>query len=244
MNFIKNIFQNKQSLFYRLMGLWLGLFLLIIRFITPPQYIEAFYSRFVFQGIRTLFDYTLALLPMPLLLIFYGIMVYFVVKLLIFLFSKKRPLRQRFTEGGLKTVKPIEIDALAEQINAASSKLYVYCFWNLKNDASVATVKALNTLTTKFDTTKLKIVYVNMPGYEKVEDVNLFIRENQLTEETLILEKADVSFFSKKIRKDMVGITTMPVVLMANKAEEILLFYNKGMDEKELLALVHPLVSN
>ena len=66
-----------------------------------------------------------------------------------------------------KTVKPIEIDALAEQINAASSKLYVYCFWNLKNDASVATVKALNTLTTKFDTTKLKIVYVNMPGYEK-----------------------------------------------------------------------------
>lgn len=143
-----------------------------------------------------------------------------------------------------KTVKPIEIDALAEQINAASSKLYVYCFWNLKNDASVATVKALNTLTTKFDTTKLKIVYVNMPGYEKVEDVNLFIRENQLTEETLILEKADVSFFSKKIRKDMVGITTMPVVLMANKAEEILLFYNKGMDEKELLALVHPLASD
>lgn len=143
-----------------------------------------------------------------------------------------------------KTVKPIGIDALAEQINAATSKLYVYCFWNLKNEASVATVKALNTLSTKFDTTKLKIVYVNMPGYEKVEDVNLFIRENQLTEETLILEKADVSFFSKKIRKDMVGITALPVVLMANKAEEILLFYNKSMDAKELLALVHPLVSN
>lgn len=104
MNFIKNIFQNKLSLFYRLMGLWLGLFMLLIRFFTPPQYIESFYSRFVFPGIRTLFDYTLAFFPMPLLLIFYGIMVYFVVKFLVFLFSKKRPLRQRFTEGGLKTV--------------------------------------------------------------------------------------------------------------------------------------------
>ncbi len=143
-----------------------------------------------------------------------------------------------------KTVKPISIDALAQQINDATAKLYVFCFWNLKNDASVATVKALNVLSAKFDSTKLKIVYVNMPGYEKVEDVNLFIRENQLTDETLILEKADVSFFAKKIRKDMVGITNMPVVLMVNKAEETLLFYNKGMDEKELLALVHPLVSN
>ena len=102
MSFIKNNYQNKFSLFYRLIGLWLGLFMFIIRFITPPQYIEAFYSRFVFQGIRKLFDYTLALLPIPLLLIFYGIMVYFVVKMLVFLLSKKRPLPRRFTEGGLK----------------------------------------------------------------------------------------------------------------------------------------------
>ena len=143
-----------------------------------------------------------------------------------------------------KTVKPIAVDALAEQINEATARLYVYCFWNLQNQASIATVKALNVLSTKFDSTKLKIVYVNMPGYEKVEDVNLFIRENQLTDETLILEKADVSFFSKKIRKDMVGITNLPVVLMVNKAEETMLFYNKSMDEKELLALAHPLISN
>lgn len=141
-----------------------------------------------------------------------------------------------------KTVKPISVDALAQEINAATEKLYIYCFWNLKNDASTATVKALNELSTKFDSTKLKIVYVNMPGYQKVEDVNLFIRENQLTDETLILEKADVSFFSKKIRKDLVGITNMPVVLMVNKAEETLMFFNKGMDEKELLALVNPLI--
>ena len=141
-----------------------------------------------------------------------------------------------------KTVKPISVDALAQEINAATEKLYIYCFWNLKNDASTATVKALNELSTKFDSTKLKIVYVNMPGYQKVEDVNLFIRENQLTDETLILEKADVSFFSKKIRKDLVGITNMPVVLMVNKAEETLMFFNKGMDEKELMALVNPLI--
>ena len=143
-----------------------------------------------------------------------------------------------------KTVKPIGIDALAQQINASTGILTVYCFWNLKNDASTATVNALNELSAKFDSTKLKIVYVNMPGYQKVEDVNLFIREHQLTDETLILEKADVSFFSKKIRKDFTGITNLPVVLMVNKAEETMMFFNKGMDEKELLALVNPLITN
>jgi hypothetical protein len=141
-----------------------------------------------------------------------------------------------------KSAKIVSIDSLAQSINAATEKLYIYCFWNLKNEASTATVQALNILSTKFDSTKLKIVYVNMPGNQKVEDVNLFIRENQLTDETLILEKADVSFFSKKIRKDMVGITHLPVILMANKAEETLMLFNKGMDEKELLALVNPLI--
>ena len=143
-----------------------------------------------------------------------------------------------------KTVKPIEIDALAKQINAATGKLYVYCFWNLKNEASTNTVMSLNELSTKFDSTKLKIVYVNMLGYQKVEDVNVFIREHQLTDETLILEKADISLFSKKIRKDFIGITHLPIILMVNKAEETMMLFNKGMDEKELLALVNPLVIN
>ena len=100
-----------------------------------------------------------------------------------------------------KKARPISVDSLAKQINAATGILTVYCFWNLKNDASTNTVKALNDLSAKFDSTKLKIVYVNMPGYQKVEDVNLFIREHQLTDETLILEKADVSFFAKKLEK-------------------------------------------
>ena len=141
-----------------------------------------------------------------------------------------------------KTVKPIAVDALAEQINEATARLYVYCFWNLQNQASIATVKALNVLSTKFDSTKLKIVYVNMPRYEKVEDVNLFIRENQLSDETLILEKADVSFFAKKIRKDFTPVVGLPVLILANKADETLQFYNRPFDEKELSAIVQPLL--
>jgi hypothetical protein len=51
-----------------------------------------------------------------------------------------------------------------------------------------------------------------------------------------------VSFFSKKIRKDFTGVTALPVILMVNKAEETMMFYNKPMDEKELMAMIQPLV--
>ncbi len=88
----------------RLWGLWIGIFALFIRYITPPQYVEAFYSRLIFQWVRKAFDYTFAWSPLPLLLVFYGIIVYFVIKIVIFVFSKKMPLKQRFTEGGIKIV--------------------------------------------------------------------------------------------------------------------------------------------
>jgi hypothetical protein len=150
--------------------------------------------------------------------------------------------RQKLANASGKTVKPIGVDALADKINTSSGKLYIYCFWNLGNDNSLTTMKALNTLTGKYDSTQLKVVFVNMPGRQNIDDVNLFVREHQLTEETWVLEKADVSFFQRKIRKDFVGVTALPVLVMVNKAEETLLFYNKPMDDKELAAVVEPLV--
>ncbi len=102
MNFIKEIFKNRLSLIRPLLGLWLGVFVLIIRFVTPPQYIESFYSRGAFLWVRGLFDFTLAFVPFPLLLMFYVVAFYFVFKIGFLLFFKKLPLRQRFTEGGKK----------------------------------------------------------------------------------------------------------------------------------------------
>jgi hypothetical protein len=149
--------------------------------------------------------------------------------------------RQKLANASGKTVKPISVDALADKINTSSGKLHIYCFWNLGNN-SLNTMKALNTLTSKYDSTQLKVIFVNMPERQNIDEVNLFIRENQLTEETWVLEKADVSFFQRKIRKDFSGVTTLPVLVMVNKAEETLLFYNKPMDDKELSAVVAPLV--
>ena len=150
--------------------------------------------------------------------------------------------RAKLAAASGKTVQPIEIDALAAKINTATGKLHLFCFWNLTSANSLATIKAVNALSTKFDSTKLQVVFVNMPGRQTMEDVNLFIRENQLSDETLILEKADVSFFAKKIRKDFTPVVGLPVLILANKADKTLQFYNRPMDEKELWAIIQPLL--
>jgi hypothetical protein len=141
-----------------------------------------------------------------------------------------------------KTVQPIAIDALAAKINNATGKLHLFCFWNLESANSVSTLKAVNSLSAKFDSTKVQIIFVNMPGRQTMEAINLFIRENQLSDETLILEKADVSFFAKRIKKEFTSVTGLPVLILANKAEETMQFYNRLMDEKELLAILQPLM--
>jgi hypothetical protein len=92
---IKNIWANWH---------WalLGLAALLLRFVanTTPQYVEQFYSRGVFLGVRWLFDWTLAWLPFPLLLVFYGVALFYVYKFVRTLFTKQIPFRNRLAVSG------------------------------------------------------------------------------------------------------------------------------------------------
>ena len=80
----------------------LGLAALLLRFVadTTPQYVEQFYSRGVFLGVRWLFDWTLAWLPFPLLLVFYGVALYYVYKFVRTLLTKQIPFRKRLAVSG------------------------------------------------------------------------------------------------------------------------------------------------
>jgi hypothetical protein len=139
-----------------------------------------------------------------------------------------------------KTARAVNTDTIVSQVKNASDHLHIWCFWSLNNAASMATAKALNAAAEPFDSTQLTVHYVNMPGLEKMTDVQLFIRENQLTGETLILEKGDVSFFSRKIKPDF-RVTTLPILLLANKNNNTLLCLEKPFDQNELRALITPL---
>lgn len=80
----------------------LGLAALLLRFVanTTPQYVEQFYSRGVFLGVRWLFDWTLAWLPFPLLLVFYGVALFYVYKFVRTLFTKQIPFRKLLALSG------------------------------------------------------------------------------------------------------------------------------------------------
>jgi hypothetical protein len=89
-------------------GHWtiLGLTALMIRFIADgtPQYVEQFYSRGVFLGVRWLFDWSFAWLPFPLLLVFYAVILYYIFRFFKSLISKQIPFRKRLLNSGLQLI--------------------------------------------------------------------------------------------------------------------------------------------
>jgi Protein of unknown function (DUF3810) len=97
MRFMKKTFLSKLSDWSWFI---LGALALLVKLFTPPQYIEQIYSREIFSGVRWLFDHSLAYSPFALLIPFYVLVGVYVFRFLKFLFSKKIPLRTRFTEGG------------------------------------------------------------------------------------------------------------------------------------------------
>ncbi len=90
----------------KIWSLWhwtlLGLAALLLRYLASeaPQYVEQFYSRGVFLGVRWLFDWSLAWLPFPLLLVFYGIVIIYVIKFFKTLLTKQIPFRKRLITSG------------------------------------------------------------------------------------------------------------------------------------------------
>jgi hypothetical protein len=148
--------------------------------------------------------------------------------------------RLKLASASGKSNTVISEDALANRIIQSTDKLYVYCFWNMENEQSLSTMKALQHVSNNFDTTQLKIVFINFKEIKSKEEVTLLIRENQISDETLLLENSDWSFFKNKLKKELEDVNDLPIILMVNKSEEIFQLYNKPMDEKELTALLQP----
>lgn len=84
----------------------LGFAALLVRLLADrtPQYIEQFYSRGVFLGVRWLFDWSLAWLPFPLLLVFYGVVIIYVFRFFKSLFSNQIPFRKRLLTAGKQLI--------------------------------------------------------------------------------------------------------------------------------------------
>ncbi|MEO0042618.1 MAG: hypothetical protein RL329_2066 [Bacteroidota bacterium] len=149
--------------------------------------------------------------------------------------------KQLLAKATGKTAQPVTTKEIITRFENAKERLHIFCFWNLLNENSMKTAQALNETVAQFDTNRLKTIYVNMPGLQKMEAINLFIREQQLTGETLVLEKGDVSFLKKYVKSDA-PITSLPVLLLVNQSNDVLFQYQQPFDAKELKALIEPLI--
>jgi hypothetical protein len=148
--------------------------------------------------------------------------------------------RTKLSQAQGKKATTVNNDVLAGKIANATGRLNVFCFWNLDIAESVKAVKVVNDLAAQTDSTHLKITLVHVSADALVDKLNLFIRENQITEETFMLDKIDKNVLAAKVKKDFLNADQLPIIVIVNKEEGVFYFYNKGFDEQELKAVVQP----
>jgi hypothetical protein len=141
-----------------------------------------------------------------------------------------------------KTVKNIKIEELIDKFSNAKNKLHLFCLWNINESASVATLKSINSLAETFDSTRLMISAVHISDKPNTEGLNLFVREHQLTIDAFALDNTTVDAFMKKINKELSDDAKLPIIFMIDKSNDTYMMYNRSLDEKELLAILQPLV--
>jgi hypothetical protein len=148
--------------------------------------------------------------------------------------------RAKLSQAQGKKATTVNNDVLAEKIANASGRLHVFCFWNMDNAESVKAAKAVDDLAAQTDSTHLKITLVHVSPDVIGDKLNLFIRENQITEETFMLDKIDKNVMATKVKKDFLTADQLPIIVIVNKEEGVFYFYNKGFDVQELKAVVQP----
>jgi len=67
----------------KLIWIGLGILTLILRYSATPELIERIYSRGLFLSIRRIFDYGVGWFPIPLLYVFYAVLIFWIIRKLI-----------------------------------------------------------------------------------------------------------------------------------------------------------------
>jgi hypothetical protein len=148
--------------------------------------------------------------------------------------------RAKLSQAQGKKAVLIDNETLSSKIANSTGQLNIYCFWRLDNAESVNMVRAVNKLAMENDSTLLNVKLVHVSPSTPQDSINLFIRENQLTEETFVLDKLDKNMMAAKVKKDFLNAADLPIIVMVNKAEGLVIYYNKVFDEPELKAIVQP----
>ncbi|MFM2269581.1 MAG: hypothetical protein RL757_3022 [Bacteroidota bacterium] len=134
-----------------------------------------------------------------------------------------------------KTSILVSENELLQKINTAADRLHIFCFWSLKNRQNAESLAAV---AQNWDSTQIKICYINI-GDANLNEVHLAIREASLADDNYRLESADLHFLTR-VKKEIAP--NLPLILLVNKSESLLTYYQQSFDAKEMNTVIAPLI--
>ncbi len=145
--------------------------------------------------------------------------------------------KTKLLEASGKTVAEISIVDLQNMIAASDEKLHIYAFWNKDCSKCFENIDYLNGIYANMQSEKVRIITLNVD--DKIQDVNLSVRSNNIAFETYKLNVSDGSWV-KLLDENWDG--QLPALFMVNKSEDLYLKYYNAMDQNQLEAIIQTLI--
>ncbi len=140
-----------------------------------------------------------------------------------------------------RTASPISVDSLVAKINNSSEKLFVYHFWKMDKPDCLKMNKRLSKLSHEISTKKLYIELINLDDTTRLNQLNTYIREENITLNTVQVDtKAEnFSLIEKTFKLRWNG--EVPALFLINHSNGTNLHYQKAFEYDELYAIIQSL---
>jgi hypothetical protein len=137
-----------------------------------------------------------------------------------------------------RSATPINTVQLKTAIDKAGKKLHLFVFWVLDNQECHEQMQTIKRVEQTLGD-KINVVYVNLDPAAAITDVDVFIRQNDVTGEVWQCA-GDGLNWHRDIYPEWSG--RVPAVYMVNATNGIKIFYAQAFDYQEFTAVLQPLL--
>ncbi len=140
-----------------------------------------------------------------------------------------------------RTASHISIDSLVSKINDSSEKLFIYHFWKMKTPHCLEMNKRLSNLSHEISTKKLYIELINLDDTTQSNQLNTYIREENITLNTFQVDTQAENFSLIEKAFNLRWNGEVPALFLINHSNGTNLHYQKAFEYDELYAIIQSL---
>lgn len=139
-----------------------------------------------------------------------------------------------------KSAISISINEIDSLLKYSEGILHIYSFFKLDHEISIKTNQMLLNIQQTIPESSVKLILFNLDPPSKLNQLNTYIRSNNVTSEVFYTSDLMNSKWWTKFQPNWDG--KLPAILLLNKTDGTQLFYQRQFNKEEFLTVLQPFI--